>query len=98
MLVVLHSLPSTNPTCHGQKCVLPLVILPFHQWLDGVSKSLVSYDFCFQDLNLPNSLRVLRQLHYRQASTLRYQTLRSCNMTLHSRRAGTYISAAGLTK
>ena len=41
------------PPIRHVKSVLPqVVILPFHQWLDGVSKSLVRYDFGFHDLNL----------------------------------------------
>ncbi len=67
MLVVLHSLPSTNPTC-----VLPLVILSFQEWLDGVSKSLVRYDLGFHDLNLQNNLRVLRQLQYLHLFDIRH--------------------------
>jgi hypothetical protein len=63
MLVVLHSLPQVPPIRHV-KSVLPLAILSFHQWLDGVSKSLVRYDFGFHDLNQQNNLRVLRQLQY----------------------------------
>jgi hypothetical protein len=57
------------------KRVLPVAILSFHQWLDGVSKSLERCDFGFHDLNLQNNLRVLRQLQYLQPLDIRHSDL-----------------------
>jgi hypothetical protein len=43
--------------------------------LDGVSRSLVSYDFVFHDLNLHHNLRVLRQLEYLEPFDIRHSDL-----------------------
>jgi hypothetical protein len=50
-------------------------LFPPWQWLDGVSKSLVRYDFGFHELNPQNNLRVLRQLQYFQPFDIRHSDL-----------------------
>ena len=60
MLVVLHSLPSTNLTCQS-KLSFPMPSFLSTNGLMELSKSLVRYDFGFHYLNQQNNLRVLRQ-------------------------------------